>query len=248
MPTERVGRTIWYLPTTGSTQQDALGAAEQGASDGLVIVTDRQTAGRGRGDNRWWAPAGCCILFSWLVRSPLPWERASWLTMAASLAVADGIQGAVGLDVGIKWPNDVIIQGKKLGGILTETVADSGGLLLAVVGIGVNVNLSEAEMPREIIGQATSLSSVLGHEVPRDAVLWEILLALDREYARMLEGHSPLLRWKARLKTLGRHVEIMVSDKRVKGLAEDVEKDGGLIIRLDDGGVMRVWTGVVQRA
>ncbi len=164
------------------------------------------------------------------------------------MAVVDGIQGTVGLDVGIKWPNDVIIQEKKLGGILTETVADSGGLRLAVVGIGINVNLSEAEVPREIRGQATSLSSVLGQEVPRDTVLWEILLALDREYARMLEGHSPLLRWKARLKTLGRHVEVMVSGKRIKGVAEDVEKDGDLIVRLDDGSVMRVWAGVVQQA
>ncbi len=220
-------------------------AAGDGSPDGLILVTDHQTAGRGRGSNRWWAPPGCCLLFSWLVRSFLPWERAPWITMAAALAVAEGIKRAVGLDVSIKWPNDIVFRGKKLGGILTETVAGAEGLQMAVVGVGIDVNLGE--LPPELTGKATSISLALGRDVSRAVVLREVLLALDQEYDGILAGVSPLPRWKSRLVTLGKHVEVGSGERAVSGLALDVGERGELILRTDGGSLTKVWSGVVER-
>ncbi len=244
LPVKRVGRAIRYLPSTNSTQREAMRAASDGAPDGLIVVTDYQTAGRGRGDNQWWAPPGCCLLFSWLIQSSIPWERTPWLTMAAAIAVTDGIRNAVGLETDVKWPNDVMYRGKKLGGILTETVAGNSGLEMAVVGVGINVNVEA--LPPEIEETATSVSLALGRNVSRAAVLKEILLALDREYASILEGVSPLPRWRARLATLGQQVEVTSGGRTISGLALDVGERGELVLRLQDGSTAEVWAGVVQ--
>jgi BirA family biotin operon repressor/biotin-[acetyl-CoA-carboxylase] ligase len=245
LETAFMGRNLVYLPETPSTNDVARRLAQEGAPEGSVVVTDHQTAGRGRLARRWEAPPGCCLLLSLLFRPPLAAHQVQRLTMACGLAVAEAIEATTGLAVGLKWPNDVLIGGAKVAGILTELELQGSRVAAAVVGIGLNVNLDPEALPGGLLVPATSLSKALGRQVARRPLLLALLQALEARYLALCGGRSPHDEWAGRLVTLGRRVTVSGPGRKVAGVAEGVNADGALLVRLDDGRLETVVAGDV---
>lgn len=232
--TEFVGRQVVCLDSVSSTNDAAKRLAREGAPEGTLVVAEEQTAGRGRQRRKWIAPVGSSLLLSLIFRPSLPPAGLPQLLMASGLAVAEAIEDSTGLPVRLKWPNDILLVGKKAGGILIEAGLSGETIDYAVVGIGLNVNLDLAQVP-EIAASATSLSTALGRRVPRLRVLHSLLCSMEREYLLLQGGESPHGRWVARLDQLGHEVEINTPWGKERGLLERVNEDGALILRRQDG-------------
>ena len=223
--------------------------AEGGAPEGTVVLADEQTAGRGRLQRSWWAPPGSSLLFSILFRPPFTPLQAQRLTMTCSLAVCDVLLEvarveATDLHVGVKWPNDVLIGGRKVCGILTELDVQEQNLCYAIVGIGINVNVDFRDAP-PLIAPATSLSIETGRPISRLKVLVALLTGIERRYLALLEGQSFHREWAARMTTLGHHVQVGSLSEHWEGTAVGVDDDGALLVRAEDGSVRRVLAGDV---
>jgi BirA family biotin operon repressor/biotin-[acetyl-CoA-carboxylase] ligase len=230
------------FPTLDSTNSYAMGLPPGEAREGLVIITDHQTAGRGRVGRVWEGFARQQLIFSVVLTPPF---AANWLMMASALAVHEAIIGVAGLAPAIKWPNDVLIGGKKVCGILIETSGE-----IAVIGIGVNVNGSLARQP-ELATHATTLEDVAGQPLSREALAAAILLALAEHYETMRSqgnaGREAVrAAWRERLVTLGAEVRVDQGQTQVTGWAEDVTEDGALIVRRDDGARVAITWGDVH--
>jgi BirA family biotin operon repressor/biotin-[acetyl-CoA-carboxylase] ligase len=251
LTTHRIGRPVLYFPTVGSTNDVAHERATAGAAGGLLVIADEQTAGRGRLDRRWWAPPGSSLLLSLLLRPPLPPAQAARLTMCLGLAAVEGIEAVTGLHPGLKWPNDLLLAGRKLGGMLTELRLDGERLAYAVLGLGINVNItfppsaSASTAPPELADSAIGLSMALGRPVDRLALLAALLARCEAWYERTLAGESPHAAWAARLDTIGRRVTVKMAAGSVIGIAVGVTPEGGLLMRDDAGAEQIVWSGDV---
>jgi len=243
--TAYLGRSLYYLPEMPSTNGEARRLAEEGAPEGTLVITDYQSAGRGRFERQWHAPAGSSLLLSLLFRPVLAPEQAQYLTMICALAVLDAIEAELGLRAGLKWPNDVVLAGEKLGGILTETGLKAEWLEYVIVGLGLNVNLEPDELPGGMLVPATSLSRVLGRRIDRRPLLWSFLQAVERRYERFKVGVGPVGEWGRRLHTLGEQVVVRSGDEVIAGLAEAVDLHGALLVRQVDGRLRRVLAGDV---
>ena len=248
LTTTFIGRRVIYYRSTGSTNDVARELAVRGAPEGTLVIADEQTAGKGRLGRRWLAPPATSLLMSLLLRPHfLAPHQAQRLTMICSLAVVDAIVEVTGLLAAIKWPNDIVVQGKKVGGILTELGATGQRLDYAVVGLGLNVNLDfgAVEAMGELAATATSLSQELGREVSRLALLWRILKNVEGRYQRLGAGELPHDEWASRLVTLHNHVIVDTPRGVVEGWAEGVDADGALILRTNCGERQRVLAGDV---
>ncbi len=243
-----IGREVFYYPSLSSTNDLAKELAVRGAPEGTLVIADEQTAGRGRLGRRWLAPSGTSLLMSLLFRpcflAPHQTQR---LTMVCSLAVVEAIEGATGLPAAIKWPNDIVVRGKKAGGILTELGATGEHLDYAVVGLGLNVNLNFEAMAAmgELVATATSLSQELGREVSRLALLWGILENIEARYRRLQAGELPHGEWASRLVTLHHHVIADTTQGTIEGWVEGVDANGALIVRTKGDVCRRVLAGDV---
>jgi len=242
--TERVGRQFEWHETIDSTNTRAIALAKQGAPDGTVIVAERQTAGRGRLGRRWYAPAGSSLLLSILFRPPLAPRQAQRLTMICSLGAIAAIRALTGVPAAIKWPNDLVVRGRKLGGVLTELGAQAHTLEYAIVGMGINVNMDPADIPEAMV-PPTSLSAEVGAPVSRLDLLQALLQEIDDRYRALLQGVSPHIEWRRHLVTLGQSVQVGLPERVVSGIAEDVDVDGALWVRLPDGSLERILVGDV---
>lgn len=215
-------RVAQVAASTRSTNADALAAARTGTADGAVFVALHQSAGRGRFARRWEAPPGSSVAISVLLRPDRPVARWGWLSLLAGLAVGEGIQAVSGLDARVKWPNDVLLDGRKVCGILAER-ADDG----VVIGMGVNLTLEEEELP---VPTATSLR-LAGAEVPALDVTASILTALDGWLRRWERGEDLRPAYEAGCDTIGRHVRVVESeDSAVDGLAVGIDAHGRLVV------------------
>jgi BirA family biotin operon repressor/biotin-[acetyl-CoA-carboxylase] ligase len=235
--TRVVGHTLRHVPGTGSTNDDLKAAARAGAAEGLVLSTDEQTAGRGRHDRRWEAPARTSLLISVLLRPT--WLVAAdgfYLTMLAAVACAEAIEQVIATTVDLKWPNDLQIDGLKIGGILVEAELLGGTIRWAVVGIGLNANWDPTTIPY-LATTATSLSTIAGRPISRARLLQALLERIDVHYTRLEAGaRAPLAAaWRQRLVTLGRWVQAERAGRSITGIAEEVTPTGALIIRDDTG-------------
>src|SRR5215212_9778636 len=229
------------VPETGSTNADLAARARQDEVSGTVLITDYQSAGRGRQGRTWTAPPGSGIAMSILVRpNGIEPSRWSWLSLLAGLAVSDGVRRAADLPAVLKWPNDVLIADRKLCGILSERVDTSQGPA-CVVGIGLNVSLSEDQLP---VPSATSLMIAAhqfgGPQPSRTAVIATVLAAFELLYARWeaQHGNDPTLAasYAERCETIGRDVRVLLSEERsVEGIADGIDEDGRLIVRTTSG-------------
>ena len=245
-------RRIEYRPTVGSTNDIAKQLGAEGAPEATLVIADEQTAGRGRLGRAWWSPPGTVIAMSLLLRPTFPPLRAHRLTMLAGLAAAEAIEQVTGLQVGLKWPNDIVVGQEarragrerqaaiflKLGGILSEASIAGEALEFAVVGLGLNVNVDfrgRADLP-----EATSLMMELGHEVDRLAILRALVERFAARYAVINRDEQLHADWSARLTTLGRQVVARRGDESIEGLADGVDESGALLIRADGGALRRV--------
>jgi BirA family biotin operon repressor/biotin-[acetyl-CoA-carboxylase] ligase len=234
-----IGREVIWYPEVSSTSDVASSLAESGTGEGLLVIADMQTAGRGRLGRRWASPPGAGIYASIVFRPNA--GAARLLTLAAGVAVAEGIARATGLDPELKWPNDVHCQGRKLAGILAERGTDH-----VVLGFGINV--LQAVYPPDVRARATSLELELGRSVDRSLVLAECLAALAARYGDLNEGRdgAVMAAWRMRAASmLGRRVEWDVAGASQRGLAERVDDDGALLVRTESG-LVRVISGEVR--
>jgi BirA family biotin operon repressor/biotin-[acetyl-CoA-carboxylase] ligase len=248
LTTAFMGRRVIYYRSIGSTNDVARELAAQGAPEGTLVIADEQTAGKGRLGRCWLAPPGTGLLMSLLFRPRfLAPYQAQRLTMLCSLAVVEAIEVLTGLAAAVKWPNDIVVQGKKAGGILTELGVTGEGLDYAVVGLGLNVNLDfgAVEAIEELAATATSLSQKLGREVSRLSLLWRILEKVEGRYQHLRAGELPHDEWTSRLITLHNNVMVDTPQGVVEGWAEGVDADGALILRTNGGERRRILAGDV---
>ncbi len=244
LKTRFVGHQVVCYPSVTSTNDVAKRMARQGAPAGTTVIADEQTAGRGRMARTWFAPRGSSLLLSVVLRPSLEPDQLPQLLMASALATARAIEDSTGLPVGLKWPNDIILRGKKAGGILIEAGLTGQRLDFAVTGIGLNVNLDVTLIP-EITRTATSISMELGSPLSRLKLLAALLGLLETEYKQLESGRSPQERWAARLTRLGERVEVETPWGTESGQMEGVNTGGALILRRSDGTVARITVGDV---
>ncbi len=236
-------RVLWYADVT-STNDVAMGFAERGVQEGCVVVADAQSAGRGRHGRTWVSPPGAGLYVSVVLR-PQP-RVIPLLTLAAGVALADGIGDATGLAVQLKWPNDVYVGGRKLAGILAEAGVSSAAEPYVVLGFGINV--LPAAYPADVAGRATSLEAELGRPADRGLVLASCLAALASRYQMLRDGErsAVIADWRTRARPLlGRAVEWDATEGVRRGVAEDVDDRGALLVRTPDGPA-RIVSGEVR--
>ena len=237
-----IGRDLQYYTELASTMKTAAEAAKNGVSEGYTVIAGQQTAGRGRLERQWISPPGNVYLSVVLYPGVRLLPR---LTMLAALAVAGGVAALTGLETQLKWPNDVLIRGRKVSGILLESRMIAGKKVTAIIGIGINANFNPADYP-EIGDTATSLLVEAGSEISREDLVKAVLEEMDTLYAIPGAGEEVYRRWRACLDTIGKPVVVHSGSEDLYGFAEDVDKDGGLLVRLDDGSVSRVLAGDVS--
>lgn len=240
--TKLVGQNILYYPVTSSTMDVAKRAVREGAEEGTIVIADHQTAGRGRFGRRWWAPAESSILLSIILHPDL--EQLPRLNMAAALAVVHSIEKVTGLRPVIKWPNDVLIEGKKVSGALIESDVRDETVNSAILGIGLNVNLDPSSIP-EISETATSLREVLKEEVSRLEMLRSLLGEFEELYSALRQGEPIDKLWRHRLETLGKRVTVRWGEMVEEGYAESVDDEGNLLLRRPDGSLVTIVAGDV---
>jgi BirA family transcriptional regulator, biotin operon repressor / biotin---[acetyl-CoA-carboxylase] ligase len=235
LTTHTIGRAIEYHRQIDSTNTRAVELARAGAPEGTLVLAEEQTAGRGRLGRQWHAPAGSSLLFSLILRPDLAPSQAQRATMIVSLAAVEAIDAVTRLHAAVKWPNDVLVNGRKVGGVLTELGAGASSRLdYVVVGMGLNVNLAVEDLP-EVMTPATSLMREAGQRVSRLSLLLALLERVEYHLERMRRGRSPHEAWRRRLATLGQHVVVGTPEESIEGLAVDVDADGALLVRIVDG-------------
>ena len=245
----RVGRRLLCLDSTDSTNTQAKRLAAEGEPEGLVILSNAQTAGRGRAGRAFHSPADSGLYLSALLRPTLPPEAVIHFTAWTAVAVCDGIQAACGVRPQIKWTNDLVLGGKKLGGILTELnlVQTTGALDYLVAGIGINVNADESSFPEDIRSMATSLSAQLGHPVDRTGLAAQLIRALDRMYARFPEGKQDYLaQYRRDCLTVGNPVRLTTPVSSREAFAVGIDEEFRLLVEYPDGSSEAVSTGEVS--
>jgi BirA family biotin operon repressor/biotin-[acetyl-CoA-carboxylase] ligase len=244
--TSILGRAIHYFPECASTNELARNLAQRGEPEGALVITDYQSAGRGRMSRSWQAPAGSSLLFSLLLRPPIAPDRALQAAMAASLGAVDGIRRECGLEARLKWPNDIFIGGKKTGGMLSELGLNGEVLDYVVIGIGLNVNFDPRGM-EGIPSSATSLFLQLGRALTRASLLRAILESMEPRYRKVRGGESLCAEWARALETIGQRVTVALPEEAITGEAESVEEGGALVLRLESGARRKIVAGDVVR-
>ena len=225
LDTDAVGRCVLHLASVSSTMDAAREEAENGAPHGMIVVADQQTRGQGRRGRRWVSPPG--NLYVTIILRPAAWNVRT-LAMVAPLAACEAIDAVANVRSSIKWPNDVLIEGRKVGGILIDVHLGRDGVDYALVGVGINIGLDPSQH-EEIRGLATSLVAESGENVSRESLLATFLNRFEALYLAARLDDSVYDAWRARLETLGRQVRVQFGDGVEEGVAEDVDADGSVI-------------------
>jgi BirA family transcriptional regulator, biotin operon repressor / biotin---[acetyl-CoA-carboxylase] ligase len=247
--TTRIGRQLVCLPETTSTNADAFHLAEAGAEEGTTVIADAQIGGKGRRGRVWSSPSGVNLYCSVVLRPAIMPHEAPQLTFLSAVAVARAIAQATALEPEIKWPNDVLISGRKVAGLLNEMSAETDRVNFVILGIGVNLNMTPAQFPAEVRTPATSLLLEQGLPVNRAQFAARMLGELDRLYTDFLHhGFGPVRdEWQQRCNANGR--EVVVSEagvETVRGMFHGIDGDGALLLRFPDGTVERILSGDVR--
>lgn len=237
--TKVVGSSFDIHEELASTNEHALELASGRTQDGTVVLADRQTHGRGRLGREWVSPPGVGIYVTVILRPEGSVTQLPKYTFMAGVAVAEAVREVAGLSAAIKWPNDVLIGGKKFCGILEESLITGSKIKYMVIGVGVNVNTDPADLPVTPRGAPTSLKAEKGAPVDRVKLLKAILRKLDAGYLDIQAGGGKdiMRRWKGLSATLGRKVRVELPDGSLEGQAVDIDDDGGLLISV--GGELR---------
>lgn len=240
-----IGTSLVCLPEIDSTNARVRQLAEQDAAEGTVVIADRQSAGKGRLGRRWESPSAVNLYCSILLRPQIPVQQAPQLTFLSAVAVAETLKQRYQLSVKVKWPNDVLVSGKKIAGLLNEMNAETEQIHFVILGIGVNLNMTADQFPKELNYPATSVLLERGEEIDRVAFIREFLQRIDRYYAEFLQdGFGPIRRrWEALCDLMNQRVQI---DQGLQGTVVGLDTDGALRLQLDDGRVERIIAGDVK--
>ncbi len=239
--TKTIGTKIVYKETLLSTMDEAVRLGISGASDGTVVCAETQSKGRGRLGREWVSVPGKGIYASLLLRPTTPLSQVAQLTLVSAVAITTALRSVSGLNILIKWPNDILVDGKKMCGILTELNAEMDRVRFVVVGFGINVNSIEVELP----ANSTSLKIETKKEFSRVLVLQEVLRSFEK-WVNIFEteGFAPVRKmWKELSWTLGKKVKFVEPAAEVVGLAFDLASDGSLLLRKDNGEVVKKNSG-----
>ena len=232
-----LGKEISIYREVSSTNSIAQLMALSGAPDGTIIMSMSQTAGRGRMKRQWSCPSSKGILMSMVLRPELPMQFVPQLTLLCGVVVADTIRKVTGCAAGIKWPNDIVIGGKKVCGILAQSSFARGAPSYVIMGVGINVNQNTNQLPLDCRDTSTSLRLELGENVSRFKILKEFIIAWEEHFQCFLKGGHQYLRtkWIENNVTLGRIVTVNKEIDSIQGLAVDISEIGGLIVSFSDG-------------
>lgn len=243
LSTSWLGRALVLLSSTTSTNDEAARRAREGAPHGLCVLAETQTRGRGQKQHAWWSPAGENLYLSAVIRLPMPPRAAPPLTLAAGVAVADAVASFVPGRASLKWPNDLLVDGRKIAGVLTEMSTRGDRIEAVIVGIGLNVNV--AAFPDELATIATSLRLATGQPQDRVRVLAALLGSLEEWIDRFVADGAGAIAaaWRERTSFLGRRLRIADGARTVEGVARDVDDEGALLLDTDDGVRHRILSG-----
>jgi BirA family biotin operon repressor/biotin-[acetyl-CoA-carboxylase] ligase len=245
LKTTVMGKKIRFLSEVASTNTLAMEMAADGTPEGTVVIAETQTGGKGRLGRKWISPKGNLYL-SVVLRPDIPIHKAPLITLTGAVAVASAIRTTCGLEAGIKWPNDILISGKKVSGLLTEMSAEQDRIRHVVLGIGVDVNMEMGELPPEVRSLTTTLAEEAGAKINRTRLLQQVLRDLERWYQKFLDNDADVLEeWKMLNTTVGNRITVSGAGEALDGLAQGVDRDGRLVVRLDDGTIRTVAAGDV---
>jgi BirA family biotin operon repressor/biotin-[acetyl-CoA-carboxylase] ligase len=239
--TRLIGKKVYYFDTLSSTMDIAMKLGMEGAQEGTVVVAEAQTKGKGRLGRSWLSPKYKGIYFSLILRPQVLPQECPLLTLLAAVSVVEGVRRKTAIDLQIKWPNDLLVHGKKVAGILTELKAETDGISFIVIGVGINVNNDG----KSLIPSASSLKECRKEEVSRVELLQEILRAIEENYTLFKEQGSAQIieKWRNDNVTLGKRVKVIGRDELLEGDAVDIDADGGLLVRNDSGMISKIMAG-----
>ena len=244
LKTNFIGHDIHYFKEVDSTNDVAKYLAEDGAEEGTIVIAEIQNRGKGRRGKTWISPPGG-VWMSIILRPDIPPFNAPQLTLVTGVAVAETLKKECNLDVGIKWPNDILIGNKKVCGILTEVNASIDKVNYVVVGIGIDMNVDVPLFPPDLQKGATSLKNELDTEINGAILVQKFLLEFENIYNEFKEGKFPeiLKEWRSLSKTIGNNVEVRTRGKTIRGEAVGINKEGILILELEDGSLRKIISG-----
>ncbi len=245
LKTRVIGKDLILLSEVVSTNVVAQEMAISGAPEGTVVIAEIQRGGKGRLGRKWFSPKGNLYL-SVILRPDIAMHKAPVITLMGAVAIASAIRKQCGLAPGIKWPNDVLLRGRKVCGLLSEMSAEQDRIRYLVLGIGVNVNMELRSLPVDVEAVSTTLAREAGQEIDRTLLLRSLLRELDKWYASFLANEQDILReWMSLNITVGSRVQVSGAGRIIEGLAQRIDGEGRLIIRQDDGSFQTVAAGDV---
>jgi len=248
LKTKWIGKTIHHFHALDSTNSKAYQLALNDAEEGEVVIAESQEKGRGRLGRHWFSPPFLNLYISIILRPKISPHQASLITLMAAVATADAIQKFSGLLPLIKWPNDILLHDRKVAGLLNEIHSEMDRIHFVILGIGVNLNMSEKMFSKEIRSVATSLKIEMGQTISRKAFLQSLLQELEKWYTIFIkEGNAIILKaWRDRAHIKGRRVKVTSFGEKLVGMAVDVDSDGALILETEDGKRERVVAGDIE--
>jgi len=233
---KRLGTRFHYFTELHSTNIRARELAESGAAQGEIVIAESQTQGRGRLGRRWESPPLSNLYLSIVLRPGLPPKHAPQITLTAAVALVETVASFLPRSPVIKWPNDILVDGKKLAGILTEAACDTERVQYVILGIGLNVNYRAEAMPETLRRRATSMADAAGEKLSRETVLVRLIHDLDRCYGELEESGFAALRprWEEHFGLRGRRVRVELGSQTIIGRAQGIDSKGALILETDD--------------
>ena len=243
LDTEFIGRKIYYFDAVSSTMYVAMQLGIKGATEGTLVLAEQQTKGKGRLGRNWFSPKYKGLYLSLLLKPEIAPMDTAILTLLAAVSICEAVKVTTGLDTQIKWPNDILLHNKKVGGILTELNAEMDEVNFLIIGIGLNVNNDK----KTLVSGATSLKEQKKENINRISLLQEILRKIEINYLSFKEkGAGQIIeKWREHNITLGRRIKVYSHKEHIEGEAVDIDMDGGLLLRRDSGATEKVMAGDV---
>lgn len=241
----KIGRDLIFYDNLSSTNTAAVELAQKGYPEGTVIIADEQTSGKGRLGRTWISPKGKNLHMSIILQPSISPREATILTLMSAVSCCIALRKLLSIPISIKWPNDLMVNDKKIGGILTEINADIDKIAYAVIGIGININLDIENLPEDVMAIATSIKNETGEQFSRTAVVIEVLREIQKWYDILLrKGKKDILSyWRDLSSTIKREVKVTMENKVFMGVAEGIDEEGLLILKLPDNSLMKVNAG-----
>ncbi len=245
LKTKLMGKKIYAFWSIGTTNDFAYLRATQDEPEGALVIAEKQERGRGRKARTWDSQFGKGLWFSIILRPDLPSNKSGLIPYLAGVSVAQAVEKIIGLRPDLKWPNDLLLNGKKFCGILSDVQFDNGNIAFIILGIGVNVNHNPAEWSAEVNDLATSLRIESNRRIDRAEMLAEILACLERNYEKFkADGMGEILnQWKQRCPTFKKNITVLQEKQKLTGLFFDLDEEGCLVLKANDGKMIKIITG-----